>query len=137
MANALFQKAVEAAQKARPMNLLAGNIKAVLIDTGAYTVDLANHEFLSDIPSGARIGTPVALSNKSITARVFNADPISITGLSSPPTCEAIVLFEDTGTASTSPLLVWIDTATGLPTSTGITQANIAWYTGADKIFKL
>lgn len=136
MANALFQKYVEACMTTGGPNLLTATIRCFLIDTGAYTVDLAAHQYLSSVPGGARIGSAV-LSNKSVTARVFNADPISITGLSSPPTGEALLLVADTGTDATSQLIAWIDTATGLPTAAGITQANVSWDTGADKIFKL
>ncbi len=135
--NRLYDKAVEAAQKARPMNLLAGTIKAQLVDLGAYTPNFSTDEFLAAVPSGARIGTAATLGSKSITARVFDAADVSITGISGAPSIEAVILFEDTGDAATSPLLAYIDTATGLPVAAGATQVDIAWSNGSDKIFKL
>jgi hypothetical protein len=39
------------------INWTGDNIKVVLVDNGAYTVNLTTHAFLSDIPSGARIAT--------------------------------------------------------------------------------
>src|SRR6266508_3562521 len=114
------------------------SIKAILIDAGAYTVDLAVHDNLDDIPAGARIGSAVALTLLDPAAGVCDAGDISFTGLISPPSCEAIVLYKDTGVESTSTLIAYIDSATsGLPTPAGITQADVAWSNGANRIFKL
>lgn len=137
MANRIYDKAVEGAQKARPLNLLSGNIKVHLVDLGAYSPNFAADEFLAAIPSGARIGAAATLASKTIVSRVFDAADTSITGLTGAPTIEALVLFEDTGDAATSPLIAYIDTATGLPVAAGATQVDIAWSNGSDKILKL
>lgn len=137
MTNRWYDKAVEAAMKTRPMNLLAGTIQVQLVDLAFYTPDFANDEFFSSIPVGARIGSPVTISGKSIVGRVFDGADSSITGLSAPPTGEALVIKENTGSDATSPLLLYIDNATGLPTAAGITQADIAWSNGTNKIAKL
>nr|WP_201787713.1 hypothetical protein [Mycobacteroides immunogenum] len=50
---------------------------------------------------------------------------------------EAMVIYKDTGTVGTSPLIAYIDTATGLPVSPNGGDINIAWDTGTNKIFKL
>lgn len=114
------------------------SIKAILVDAGAYTVDLGVHDNLDDIPAGARIGSAVALTLIDPSAGVCDANNISFTGLLSPPSGEAIVLYKDTGVESTSTLIAYIDSATsGLPTPAGISQADIAWSNGANKIFKL
>ena len=54
MANALFDKARQRFLEGQ-FNWNTDTIKAVLVDTGTYTVNLAAHEFLSDIGTGARI----------------------------------------------------------------------------------
>lgn len=138
MTNRLYNKAVEAAMTTRPMNLLAGTIKAQLVDLAAYTPNFTTDEFLSAIPSGARIGAPVTLTGKSITSRVFDAADTAVTGLVGAPSLEAVVIYESTGADATSPLIVYIDTATGLPVSAGATSVDpLAWDDGANKLFRL
>jgi hypothetical protein len=133
MANAVLPATKKAALDAI---LATGTAKAYLIDTAVYTYSSA-HDFLADIPSGARIGSAVTLQNVTTTDGVFDADDVSFTGLVSAPTIEAIAICVDTGVEATSRFLCYIDTATGLPVSAGATQANVAWDSGANKIFKL
>jgi hypothetical protein len=116
--------------------MLTDNIKAVLVDSADYTLDLANHDFLDDIPAGARVATSGNLANKTTTAGVFDADDITITGVSGDQ-FEYIILYKDTGTASTSPLIACIDTATGLPCTPNSGDITIQWDSGSNKIFKL
>lgn len=87
-------------------------IKIALIDTGSYSFSAA-HDFWDDAIAGL-VGTPVTLTSKTFTGGVFDAaDPtwIAVTGAQS----EAVIIFKDTGTPSTSPLIAYFDTATGLP----------------------
>lgn len=136
MSNALYDTGRAAFANAG-INWLADTIKAQLVDTGVYTPNLATDAFLTDIPSGARIGTAVTLGTKTNVAGVCGAANISFTGLTSAPSIEVIAIYKDTGTAGTSQLICLIDTATGLPVSSGATQVDVAWSTGANKIFKL
>lgn len=115
---------------------LTDNIKAVLVDSGAYTVNAATHEFLSDIGAGARIATSANLTGKTSTAGVAGASNPVFTAVSGVQS-EAIVLYKDTGTAATSPLICYIDTATGLPVTPNGADITVAFDTGANKIFKL
>lgn len=116
---------------------LTDTIASQLIDMAAYTPDLVNHQFLSDIPSGARIGSAVTLTSKSSLAGVADAADVSHAGLISAPSIEAVVIFQNTGNPSTSRLIALIDTATGLPVAAGATQVDIGWSNGVNKIFKL
>ena len=70
-------------------------------------------------------------------AGVADAADCSVTGITAAPTLEGILIYQDTGDASTSRLIALIDQATGLPVAGGATQADIAWSNGATKIFKL
>lgn len=135
MANALYDKGREAFATGG-INWTGDTIKAVLVDTGAYTVNLATHQFLSDIPSGARIATSAALGTKTATAGVCDAADVTHPAVSG-ASVEAVVLIKDTGSAATSPLIAYIDTATGLPVSPNGGDINIVWDNGANKIFKL
>ncbi len=118
------------------INWTSDTIKAILIDIAQYTVDLALHDFLNDIPAGARVAI-ASLSGKSASAGVCDAEDTvfsSVSGVSA----EAIVLYKDTGTESTSQLIAYIDTAaSGLPATPTGTNITIAWDNGANKIFKL
>jgi len=133
MANALYGKGRE--------KFLTGdiawdtdNIKASLVDTGTYTVAIDTHEFYSDL-SGV-VADSGNLASKTVTLGVADADDVtfgSVTGA----TVEAVVIWKDTGTASTSPLIAYIDTATNLPITPNGGDITVAWDSGADRIFKL
>lgn len=114
----------------------ADTIKAILVDNGAYTVNLATHDFLNDIPAGARIAISSALSSKTKTAGVANAANVVFSAVAG-ASVESVVIYQDTGTESTSRLIAYIDTATGLPVTPNGGDINLNWDTGANKIFKL
>ena len=136
MSNAMYDKGREAFGNGA-INWVADTIKAVLIDLAAYTPNLATDQFLSVVPGGALIGAAVTLASKTNVAGVCGAADISFTGLSSAPTIEALLIYKDTGSPASSPLIALIDTATGLPVAAGATQVDVHWATGANKIFKL
>ncbi|MEI4745870.1 hypothetical protein [Rhodococcus erythropolis] len=137
MANALYDKGREGILDGSIL-YTTNNIKAVLVDTGAYTVNLATHANLSDIPSGARIATSANLSGKTATGGVADADDVTLTAVSG-ASVEAIVLYKDTGTASSSRLIAYIDTSGGSPISVIPNGGDITlqFSNSANKIFKL
>lgn len=135
MANALYAKGRQGFLDGS-IDWDTDTIKCVLVDTGAYTVDLAAHQFLSDVPSGARIATSGALTSPTATDGVADAADVvftAVTGVQS----EALVLYKDTGAAGTSRLIAYIDTATGLPVTPNGGNITVVWDNGANKIFKL
>lgn len=115
------------------VNMLTGDIKIVLIDTGAYTFSSA-HQFLSSVAAGARIATSSVLIAKTFVDGTFDADNISIAGVSG-ATVEAIYYILDTGSPATSPLIFWDDTLTGLVYTPNGGQVNITF--NASGIFTL
>ena len=135
MANALYDKARERFLTGQ-FNWSTDSIKSVLVDTGAYTVSLTSHEFLSDISSSARVSTSGAFTGKTTTGGAADANDITFSSVSG-PSIEAIVIYADTGTEATSPLLAFIDTATGLPITPNGGDIIVTWDNGANKIFKL
>ncbi len=113
-------------------------IKAMLVDTGGYAVNLGTHNFLSDIPAAARVGTPQTLGTKTSTAGTADAADVTFAAVpSTAPTVEAIVIFRDTGTETTSALIAYIDTATGLPVTPNGGDIIVQWDNGANRIFTL
>jgi hypothetical protein len=112
-------------------------IRAVLVDTAAYVFSKATHQWLSDIPADARIATSTPLGSKTIAAGVAGAADAVFTAVSG-PVCEAIVIYRDTGTASTSRLIAYIPQANGLPVTPSGGDITVSWDTDASKkIFKL
>lgn len=135
MANALYDKARERFLTGQ-FNWGTDAIKAVLVDTGAYTVSLASHEFLSDIASSSRVATSGAFTGKTTAGGAADANDVTFSSVSG-PSIEAIVIYYDTGTEATSPLIAFIDTATGLPITPNGGDIIVTWDNGANKIFKL
>lgn len=135
MANALYDKGRQAFLE-KLIDWLNDNIKVVLVDAGAYAIDLANHQFLSDIPGGARIATSGNLAGKTSAAGVADsADPTiaAVAGAS----IELVVIYQDTGVAGTSRLIAAIDTMIGLPFVPSGADVILQWDNGTNKIFKL
>lgn len=108
----------------KQISIPADTIKIVLVDAGQYTVNLATHEFLSDIAAGARVAISAALTGKTTTGGVFDCDNLSISGVSG-PSIEALVFFQDTGSAATSRLLSYHDGGLGLPLTVSGGAVNI------------
>lgn len=134
MANVLYPKFLEQILQAG-INLSSVTVKAMLIDSGAYTYS-ATHEFLSDVASGARIASSNALTGKSFTNGVFDATD-TVFPTASGVSCEAIILYVDTGTPSTSRLIAFLDTQSGLPITPNGQDINYVFDNGANKIFAL
>ena len=114
MANKLYPKSKKQFLQAG-IDLSAVNVRAILVDTGAYTYNDA-HDFLDDIPSGARIAVSGNLAGKAFgDDGSFDSDDPTFTGVSG-ASIEAIVLYVHTGTDSTSRLILYQDAGvTGLP----------------------
>jgi hypothetical protein len=112
--------------------------RAYLVDiqggTG-YTANLATDEFLSVIPSAALVSY-VALAPADPVGGVADAPDVSFVAVSGAQS-EAIVIVKWVTTAADSPLIAYIDTATGLPVTPNGGNINIGWDDGANLIFKL
>lgn len=135
MANAVYGKAREKFLNG-DIDWANDDIKAVLVDTAAYAVSIDSDEYLSSIPAGDRIATSGNLASKTSTLGVADAADITFSTVTG-DVSEAIVLYKDTGDAATSPLIAYIDTATGLPITPNGGDITISWDSGANKIFKL
>lgn len=112
------------------------NIKVLLVDTADYTVNLATDEFHSDVTGAAIEATSGNLGTKTSTAGVADAADVTFSSVTGDQ-CEALVIYKDTGVSGTSPLIAYIDTATGLPVTPTGGDIDVVWDSGANKIFKL
>ena len=110
-------------------------IRAVLIDTGTYTVAIDTHNDYVDL-SGV-VGTEsAAFTSKTVTLGTADAADItfsSVTGV----TVEAIVIFLDTGTPANDRLIAYIDTDGSGPISVTPNGGDITIQWNASGFFTL
>jgi hypothetical protein len=133
MANALYPKAKEAFLNGS-INMVANTVTIALVDTGVYTYS-SSHQYRNEVSNSAVISS-TTLSNKTITNGVFDADDAtfsSVTGAN----CEALLIYQDTGVQTTSRLIAYIDSATGLPILPNGGDISVAFSSGSSKIFAL
>lgn len=108
--------------------------------SGAYTsggrvMNLTSPDFIDDIASGGRIAT-ATLGSKTKTNGVADAGDVTFSAVSG-DVSEALIIWKDTGVESTSPLIAFIQSATGLPVTPNGGDISITWDNGAYKIFML
>lgn len=115
------------------VDLDADTIKLALVDAGSAdgAPDGAADDFWDDQDAGL-IGTAYTLAAKTIgtvAAGVFDntTDPAPAFTAVSGATVEDLVLFKDTGTPSTSNLIAFWDTATGLPLTPNGGDVNVTF----------
>lgn len=136
MTNALYPLAKQSLLGQNPsIDLDTDTIKVALVDTGTYTYS-ASHQYYSSV-SSAVVGTPQTLSSVTITNGVLDAADVTFSAVTG-NSVEALVIYKDTGSAATSPLIAYIDTvASGLPVTPNSGNITITWDNGANKIFAL
>ena len=150
MANALYPKFKEAllnqAAGTSAINLSSDtNIKVALVNitgsTNAYTYS-SSHQYFSSVStnSAAIVGTAATLTGKTVNSPVggvFDADDVTFTGVSGTNVIGALVIYKDTGTAASSPLIAFLDSGTGLSITPNGGSVTVSWDSGANRIFAL
>jgi len=133
MANALYPKYKEGIlQSAANTDMASGTVKVALIDTGTYTYSAAD-QFYSSV-TGV-VGTPQTIGSKTFTDGLFDGADVTFTAVTG-NSVEALIIYIDTGTPSTSPVIAYIDTSvTGLPVTPNGGDISITW--NASGIFQL
>ena len=126
MANALYPKWKEPLlQFTTNNNLSAGTVKVALVDTGVYTYSSAN-QFYSSV-SAAAVGTPQTIGSKTFVNGVFSGGNVTFSAVTG-ASVEALVIYIDTGSTATSPLVAYIDASvTGLPVTPNGGDITITW----------
>jgi hypothetical protein len=104
------------------IDFLVDNIKVLGIDTADETYNAAD-QFHSNITGAGIVFTSGNLAGKTTTAGVFDANDITIAAVTG-DTIEALVLYKDTGTSSTSALIAWFDISTFTPNGS---DATVVW----------
>ena len=118
------------------IDLLTDDIRAILVDGADYTYS-AVHDFLDDVPAGARVAVSGAMTSKDTTGGVFDAADVTWTSVTG-DISEIIILYRHTGVESTSELILYLDTnVTGIPVTPNGGDITVTWDSGASKIFAI
>jgi hypothetical protein len=89
----------------KDIDMVTDTIKAALV-TSTYTPDFTNDQYFSTSVSSYYIGTPTALSNKSVsTAAVFDADDVTFSSVAS-GTTNAVAIYVDGDTPGSNDYLI-------------------------------
>lgn len=112
-------------------------IRCILGDAADYTVNLTTHDFLDDVAAAAREEGPATLTLIDAAADgVVDASDVVYAGAAGDP-CEFLVIYKFVTVDADSNLLIYIDTATGLPVTLNGGDVNVNWDNGANKIAKI
>lgn len=133
MANVIFNDFKEQLLKGTFNLHTAGNTIKVMLVTSAYTVDQDAHDFKDDITNevvgtgytagGATLANQAVSQDNTDNEGVFDAD--DVTWSTSTITARGAVVYKDTGSAATSPLICYFDFGSDQVSSSG--NFTIAW----------
>ena len=108
------------------INWISHNIKCLLVDGADYTPSQNTHDYHDDIAGAGIVATSSNLSSKTATLGAADADDVTFTSVTG-DSVEYIIVYRDTGTSGTSPLIAKIDDYTGLPVTPNGGNINVAW----------
>lgn len=139
MANIVYPSAKEAFLSG-DIDLAADDIKVLLL--AGYTYSAAD-VFITDLSTDDTFASGV-LASKTVAGGVFDAADLVISAVPAaqdafldPTDWTDMVLYKDTGTPATSPVIAHLDSATGLPFLGDGSDVTVAWDSGSSKIFAL
>lgn len=135
MANALYDTGRNAFATG-DIDWINDTIKCFLLDAD-YTPDLANDDFLDDIPVASRVGSAQTLAGKTSVSGIVDGNDVVFTAVTNATDVVKILLYKDTGVEGTSQLIALYDTATNLPVTPNGGDITVQWSSGANKVFKL
>lgn len=113
------------------VDLLVDTIKARVVRTSAYTFSQA-HDFADDLP--AAIVADATLGSKTTTNGTFDAADAVFSSVPAGAAIDAVVIYKDTGTPGTSPLIVYLDGFSVTPNGGDIT---LQWATSSPNIWRI
>lgn len=134
MANALYGLG-RAAFLGGTISWSSDNIKALLVSSG-YTPNLTTDQFQAIVGGGNTVATSGNFASKTTTLGTADAADLTFSAVSGSQVIY-LVIFKDSGSSATSPLIMLIDTATNLPVTPNGGDITVQWDNGTNKIFTL
>lgn len=110
MSNLYPKGAAHILGSATKVDLVADNIK-ILFYAGSYS---STHEFVSDLTGASIIARSGNLAGKTVTSGVFDANDLTITGVSG-SAFSRVILYKDSGADSSSVLVAVFDVSSFTP----------------------
>jgi hypothetical protein len=106
-----------------------------LIDSTKYTIDPVNNQYISDVAATA------ILARQNLASLTASEGAASAAAMSIPNVTGdvgAIIVYENTGTDTTSQLIAYLDTGSNLPSTYNAETVSLVWDTSSGNgIFKL
>lgn len=127
MANALFTAAKE--------EMITGSLdwttdnRAILGDAADDTIDVANDNMLDDVAPAYRVAVSGTIASPTTVGGVADAADTTVSSVTG-DVFEHVLVYGHTGTESTSPLRVYIDTGSGLPGTPNGSDFLLTWNAG-------
>jgi hypothetical protein len=136
VANFIYGKAKQSLLNGE-FNISSDSLKVLLV-TDSYVPNQNADQFVSNISSSYIKQRTSSLTNVTNILGVIDADDVLVASYSGLP-FKALVIYKDSGTDSTSRLLAYIDTATGIPFLgiNAVTDITINWSNSSNKIISL
>ncbi len=140
MASQMYAKAMESLLSQSPsidLDSTAATTKIALVGAGYSRNTATNGDQYYTALGTNVVGTPQALTSKTLTGGTFDAADVTFTAVTGAQVTQ-LVLYQDTGTASNSPLIAVIDSAsTGLPITPNGGDITVSFDNGTNRIFRL
>lgn len=136
MSNFIYKKAKEAFLNG-DIDLNSNDFKVAFIKTSLYTPNINVDQFLSDIPTAAKIYKSSAVANVSTTLGILDADDLIVNY--GGDSFQAIILYQYGTSDFDSRLIAFIDSSEGLPFpgTADPTSIAIQWNNSSTKIISL
>lgn len=114
----------------------SADIKCLLVDATDYTPAQNTDQYHAIISGTGIVATSGNFASKTVTLGVADAADVTLSSVSGDQ-CEYIIIYKDSGSSATSPLIAKIDDYTGLPVTPNGGNITISWPNDSNKIFKL
>jgi hypothetical protein len=136
MANAIYELARQAFLTGS-VNWTTASIGCALI-ASPYSANLTTDQYYGVAITAANVVASAVLTGTSngATLGVADADDITFAAVSG-SLVKYAVLYDWTAVPNTSKLLIYLDSATGIPVTPNGGAITITWDSGANRIFKL
>ena len=137
MASAIYPKAKQSFLSQSPsIDMDTDTIKVALINVATDYTYSSSHQYMSSVTTYSGT-TDQTLGSVSVTSGVFDAADATFTSvaISGSKTVAALVIYKDTGSAATSPVIAYIDGFTAVTPNGG--NITVTWDNGSAKIFAL